>query len=164
MDTTKALFIVIAFLMAAIVDVGIIALAFHPDSVPEAIGTGVETIEEAFIPETIQTPTPTPTPTPKPTQTTIQTPTPTPTPTQTQAPNTFTLAQIAAHSSSSSCYSAINGGVYDLTNWINQHPGGREAIRSICGVDGSEAFNDQHSGERRPANELAGFKIGTLIQ
>lgn len=81
-----------------------------------------------------------------------------------QAPDTYTLADVALHSNGASCWSAINGGVYDLTSWINQHPGGPQAILSICGIDGSAAFNDQHGGQSRPANELAGFKIGTLVQ
>ena len=34
---------------------------------------------------------------------------------------------------------------------------------SICGKDGSSAFNDQHGGQSRPKNELAGFEIGTLV-
>ena len=74
----------------------------------------------------------------------------------------YTLAQVALHANATSCWSAVNGGVYDLTAWIGQHPGGKQAILSICGKDGSAAFNDQHSGQRRPANELASFKIATL--
>jgi cytochrome b involved in lipid metabolism len=81
-----------------------------------------------------------------------------------QNPGTYTLAQVALHNSASSCWTAINGGVYDVTTWINQHPGGPEAILSLCGTDGSAAFNGQHGGQARPAAELASFKIGTLIQ
>lgn len=76
----------------------------------------------------------------------------------------YTLAQVATHNSAQSCWTAINGGVYDVTAWVSQHPGGAQAILSLCGTDGSSAFNGQHGGERRPAQELAGFKIGTLIQ
>ena len=76
----------------------------------------------------------------------------------------YTLAQVATHNSVSSCWSTVNGKVYDLTSWIGRHPGGQQAILSICGKDGSAAFNDQHSGQRRPANELAGFLIGSLIK
>ncbi len=100
-------------------------------------------------------PTPAPTPTPK--------PTPTPTPTPTPAPQGYTLAQVATHDSASSCWTAINGKVYDLTSWISKHPGGRAAILSLCGRDGSAAYNDQHAGERRPANELAGFYLAPLL-
>lgn len=81
-----------------------------------------------------------------------------------QPPGTYTLAQVTVHNSASSCYTAINGSVYDVTSWINQHPGGPEAILSLCGKDGSAAFNNQHGGQARPADELATFKIGTLAQ
>jgi len=74
----------------------------------------------------------------------------------------YTLEDVAQHANGTSCWSAINGGVYDLTSWINRHPGGPQAILSICGKDGSAAFNGQHSGQSRPVNELAGFKIGVL--
>lgn len=84
--------------------------------------------------------------------------------TTTAAPNTFTLAQIATHNNASSCWTTINGGVYDVTSWINQHPGGSEAILSLCGKDGSVAFNGQHGGQARQASELATFKIGTLAR
>jgi cytochrome b involved in lipid metabolism len=76
----------------------------------------------------------------------------------------YTLAQIATHNNAQSCWTTINGGVYDITNWINQHPGGPQAILSLCGKDGSAAFNGQHGGQARPASELATFKIGVLAQ
>ncbi len=81
--------------------------------------------------------------------------------TETQ-PQTFTLAQVATHNSETSCYSAINGKVYDLGAWINQHPGGDRAILGICGKDGSSAFNGRHGGQARPEAILAGFEIGIL--
>ncbi len=82
----------------------------------------------------------------------------------TQGPDTYTLAQVAQHNNGASCWTAINGDVYDVTSWINEHPGGPQAILSLCGTDGSAAFNGQHGGQARPAAELATFKIGTLVQ
>jgi cytochrome b involved in lipid metabolism len=82
----------------------------------------------------------------------------------TPASTSFTLAQVATHGNASSCWSAINGKVYNLTSWISQHPGGPEHILSICGTDGSSAFNAQHGTQSRPASELATFYIGTLTQ
>lgn len=78
--------------------------------------------------------------------------------------HTFTMAEVAAHASAASCYSAINGSVYDLTSFINGHPGGSAAIKSLCGVDGTAAFNAQHGGTGKPAQMLASFKIGVLAQ
>lgn len=76
----------------------------------------------------------------------------------------YTLTIVANHNSQSSCWTAINGNVYDVTKWIGQHPGGAQAIIGLCGKDGSSAFNDQHGGQRKPENELASFKIGTLTK
>lgn len=78
-------------------------------------------------------------------------------------PSGYTMAQVAAHNSGSSCWTAINGHVYDVTAWINQHPGGAQRILNLCGTDGSSAFNAQHGGQARPEAELATFLIGTLI-
>ena len=79
-------------------------------------------------------------------------------------PSHYTMGDVAKHDSRSSCWTAINGSVYDVTRWIDQHPGGADAILSLCGIDGSGAFNAQHGGQRRPASELAAFQIGSLAQ
>lgn len=80
----------------------------------------------------------------------------------TTTPSGYTLAQISSHNSRTSCWSAINGNVYDLTSWVDSHPGGALTILTICGKDGSPFFNAQHGGKNKPANILAGFKIGVL--
>lgn len=77
---------------------------------------------------------------------------------------TYTLAQVAQHGSSASCWSTINGKVYDLTNWIDQHPGGPEHILAICGKDGSSDFNQQHGGDAQVESILQQFYIGTLAK
>jgi cytochrome b involved in lipid metabolism len=88
-----------------------------------------------------------------------------PAPTTSTAPKTsFTLSEVAKHSTQTDCWTTINGSIYDVTSWINQHPGGAGAIISLCGIDGSSAFNGQHGGQARPATELASFKIGTLTK
>ena len=98
--------------------------------------------------------------TPETTTKTTTTPT-----TTTKAPTQgYTLAQVAQHADSKSCYSAVNGVVYDLTSWIARHPGGQREILAICGRDGSSAFNGQHGGQSRPEQLLAGFEIGALVK
>lgn len=84
----------------------------------------------------------------------------------TVAPTTknYTLADVSKHNNPSDCWTAVNGKVYEVTKWIKEHPGGAKAIISMCGIDGSAGFNDQHGGQRRPANELATFLIGDLIK
>lgn len=79
-------------------------------------------------------------------------------------PTGITLTEIAKHNSRTSCWSAVNGNVYDLTSWIPNHPGGEKAILSMCGVDGSAGYNGQHGGKGKPTVVLAGFKIGALAK
>jgi cytochrome b involved in lipid metabolism len=76
----------------------------------------------------------------------------------------YTLAEVATHNNKADCWATINGSVYNVTSWISQHPGGQEAILSLCGKDGSSLFNGQHGGDARPASELASFKIGALAK
>ena len=75
---------------------------------------------------------------------------------------TYSAAEVAKHVTGKSCWTIINSGVYDLTKWINQHPGGPAVIEAICGKNGTAAFNGQHLGQQRPENILASYKIGKI--
>jgi predicted heme/steroid binding protein len=77
---------------------------------------------------------------------------------------TFTLEAISAHKDATSCYSAINGTIYDLTAWVNMHPGGKGPILSVCGKDGSDVFMKKHNGGAKYMTVLTRYKIGTLTQ
>jgi hypothetical protein len=96
-------------------------------------------------------------PTPTPAATTAR---PTPTPDATSAG--YTMNQVRANNSASSCWSLINGNVYNLTAWINSHPGGSSAIRGLCGVDGTTSFNARHSGQSNPTATLSRYLLGPL--
>lgn len=74
----------------------------------------------------------------------------------------YTLSEVAKHADRTSCWSAINGAVYDLTTWIDKHPGGAKRILSICGKDGTSAFTNQHEGAPKQEAMLASFKLGDL--
>ena len=75
---------------------------------------------------------------------------------------TYTMAQVAEHASATSCWSAVNGSVYDLTAWISAHPGGAQRIQNMCGKDASAAFTAEHGKESQPNSRLATFKLGAL--
>ncbi len=107
-----------------------------------------------------ETETASPSPTASPTQSPTQTASASPSPTQTSA--ALTLAEVAKRNTQSECWVAIDGNVYDLTEWIRQHPGGSGAIRSLCGTDGTDQFLSQHGGESRPSSTLDRYYIGPL--
>lgn len=90
-------------------------------------------------------------------------PTSTPKPSDTSAAaGTYTAAEVAKHNSASSCWSVVNGNVYDLTSYVTSHPGGSSVIKAICGKDGTAAFSGQHGGAKTPTSVLASFKLGAL--
>ena len=74
----------------------------------------------------------------------------------------ITMEEVAAHNTPSDCWSAINGKVYNLTEWIDRHPGGAVIITSLCGQDGTARFMAQHQGKAGPETQLAQLQIGTL--
>jgi len=114
--------------------------------------------------EVLRGPAPTPA-APAPAPTPAATPTPSPTPTAevtTQAG--YTMEKVRENNSASSCWSIINGNVYDLTKWISAHPGGRSAITGICGRDGTSSFNGRHRGDGGPASVLTGYLLGPLAK
>lgn len=78
------------------------------------------------------------------------------------AQTSYSNAEVAGHATASDCWAIINGGVYDLTTWIPQHPGGERAIEGLCGKDGSAAFNGQHGVGAAQAAILAERKVGVV--
>lgn len=76
--------------------------------------------------------------------------------------NFFTLNDVVLNNSDKSCYTIIRGEVFDLTFWIAKHPGGRQAILSMCGKDATDMFLKRHGGEKIPEDVLKQYKIGIL--
>jgi cytochrome b involved in lipid metabolism len=74
---------------------------------------------------------------------------------------TITANEVATHNSASSCWTIIDTQVYDITSYINKHPGGREEIMRGCGTNGTAIF-DRVPAHQRAQNiqQLASFAIG----
>lgn len=56
----------------------------------------------------------------------------------------------------------MDNNVYDLTDWVAQHPGGQRAITQLCGTDATDAFAGQHGNNDEAKAALAEHQIGTL--
>ena len=88
----------------------------------------------------------------------------TPTPTQSgEAAVALTLTEIAKHSTREDCWTAVEGTVYDLTPYMQKHPGGAASLAWLCGIDGTTAFRSQHGSESQPLSTLATLAIGPLV-
>ncbi|KZO98138.1 putative cytochrome b5 [Calocera viscosa TUFC12733] len=66
------------------------------------------------------------------------------------AEKVITIDELKEHSSKDSLYILIHGKVYDVTKFLDEHPGGDEVILAEKGTDATEAFEDVgHSDEAR---------------
>jgi cytochrome b involved in lipid metabolism len=108
-------------------------------------------------------PAPADTPAPKVSATPAAKASPTPSP-EVTTQSDYTMANVKKNNSATSCWSVINGNVYNLTQWINSHPGGSTPIRGICGVDGSSSFNGKHGRQSNPNETLSGYLLGPLAK
>ena len=74
----------------------------------------------------------------------------------------LTKEEVSKHNKKSDCWSIVNGYVYNLTNWVDQHPGGASAITSLCGVDGTSNFLGKHGGSSSAKSRLKSYELGKL--
>ncbi|KAG5671071.1 hypothetical protein PVAND_001285 [Polypedilum vanderplanki] len=75
----------------------------------------------------------------------------------------FSLKDIATKNSNKGAYLVIHNDVYDVTNFLNEHPGGEEVLLEQAGKEATEAFEDV--GHSTDARELMKkYKIGELVE
>ncbi|KAI5121350.1 hypothetical protein M0805_000658 [Coniferiporia weirii] len=56
----------------------------------------------------------------------------------------FTLSEVARHDSSKSCWVIIQNNVYDVTDFLSEHPGGAKIILKYAGKDATAAYEPIH--------------------
>jgi alkylation response protein AidB-like acyl-CoA dehydrogenase/predicted heme/steroid binding protein len=56
----------------------------------------------------------------------------------------YTLDQVSVHNTASDCWIIINNQVYDVSRFLNSHPGGKSSIMAFAGKDATEVFYDLH--------------------
>ncbi|KAL4936437.1 hypothetical protein BDV06DRAFT_93283 [Aspergillus oleicola] len=62
-------------------------------------------------------------------------------------PRTYTRAEVASHKTEDSLWCIIDHAVYDLTDFLDAHPGGSVVLAQIAGTDATEAFYNLHRQE-----------------
>ncbi|KAJ5179961.1 hypothetical protein N7492_003171 [Penicillium capsulatum] len=60
---------------------------------------------------------------------------------------TLSRAELQQHNNRQSCWVAIHGAVYDVTDFLDSHPGGANVILRCAGKDATEDFDSVHSPE-----------------
>ncbi|KAK0544627.1 hypothetical protein OC846_005837 [Tilletia horrida] len=74
---------------------------------------------------------------------------------------TFKVDEVKQHKSEDSVWVVVDNNVYDITEFLEEHPGGKKILISNAGKDASEAFHTYHS-EKILKSVAEEYKIGEL--
>lgn len=80
---------------------------------------------------------------------------------------TISAGELAQHSTSNSCWIAISGSVYDITNYLSEHSNDHNfSLLPWCGKDATKGWKDK-DGKGKPHSrkatiQLKRYKIGEL--
>jgi hypothetical protein len=73
----------------------------------------------------------------------------------------ITAAEVAQHTTQGDCWLIIDDNVYDVTKFIDQHPGGHRVLVDVGGQDATDEFYDvEHSNVAH--DRMEAFLIGEL--
>ncbi|AEO70507.1 450796fe-58ca-4300-ba76-ecd876caddf8 [Thermothielavioides terrestris] len=62
----------------------------------------------------------------------------------------YTMEEVAKHNKKDDLWVVVKGVVLDLTNWLDDHPGGPQALLNFMGRDATEEFEMLHDDEVIP--------------
>ncbi len=75
---------------------------------------------------------------------------------------TYTYTEIAKHNNRNDCWLVIDNNVYNVTGFIDNHPGGKDILKG-CGKDATGMFAREKEHKENSANSLLPpYLIGTL--
>lgn len=76
--------------------------------------------------------------------------------------NTYTREEVQNHNKEGDCWLIIDNNIYDVTEFANIHPGGKQLLYSVGGQDATDYFYELHREEilLEVASE---FIIGSLV-
>lgn len=78
----------------------------------------------------------------------------------------LSVYNVSKHNSKSDCWIIIEGKVYDVTNYLADHPGGENQIISYCGKNATDAFKTKGERKENHSNSakliLENYLIGPL--
>jgi predicted heme/steroid binding protein len=74
-----------------------------------------------------------------------------------------TWQEVARHNTAESAWVIVRGKVYDITNFLSKHPGGREMLLLSAGRDCTDLFQCYHAFTDKPEKVLEKYEIGVAV-
>ena len=72
------------------------------------------------------------------------------------------IASVREHTSRADCWLAIEGGVYNVSEFLSEHPGGETVLLQRAGGDATRAFRDAKHSARVRDEMLPRLMVGRL--
>ncbi|KAK4479816.1 hypothetical protein RD792_015355 [Penstemon davidsonii] len=73
----------------------------------------------------------------------------------------YTMEEASEHNTAEDCWVVIDGKVYDVSSYLDEHPGGDDVLIRATGKDATDEFEDAgHSKDAR--EQMEQFCIGEL--
>uniref|UniRef100_A0A7S4M790 Cytochrome b5 heme-binding domain-containing protein n=1 Tax=Vannella robusta TaxID=1487602 RepID=A0A7S4M790_9EUKA len=72
----------------------------------------------------------------------------------------FSASEVAAHNSQDDCWIIVNGKVFDVTEFMKKHPGGKKVLLNVAGKDATTQFQSLH--QPGVLHQYDSLCIGTL--
>jgi len=80
-----------------------------------------------------------------------------------ESTKTISLKEVKEHTKANSCWIVVHDKVYDITKFLEEHPGGEEILLEQAGGYATEAFEDVgHSSDAREL--MKDYLIGDLAK
>ncbi|CAM4069280.1 cytochrome b5-like heme/steroid binding domain-containing protein [Vreelandella rituensis] len=83
-----------------------------------------------------------------------------------EALDAITRSELAKHDGAESCWKAIHGRVYDITDYVPNHPTDAAVILEWCGKEATEAWSNKRPGvphSPRAEGMLEKYLVGRLV-
>ncbi|KAI9745461.1 MAG: hypothetical protein M1818_000995 [Claussenomyces sp. TS43310] len=74
----------------------------------------------------------------------------------------FDAAEVAKHNTAQSCWVVLYGDVYDVTDFLPEHPGGSKIILQLAGRDATESYDPVHPQGTLEQNLPPSAKLGKI--
>lgn len=72
------------------------------------------------------------------------------------------MEEVAKHNTADDLWIVIDNEVFDVTQWKDEHPGGKKILMKVGGKDASKQFHTYHDAAKVMASIGNKYKIGTL--
>lgn len=74
----------------------------------------------------------------------------------------LTAEEVAAHNSRESCWIVVHGNVYDVTEFLDEHPGGSKIILKYAGKDATQEYDPIHPPDAITTNLRPDKHLGPI--